>query len=97
MKCQMCDTNFFSMEWAKDETCFKTTYIICDKCLLYILESRRDIAEYNLKTMGRNIDRLKDKVLNEKTTIIQNEKFSNDELLDRIRKGKYFHYSEVLK
>lgn len=97
MKCQMCDTNFFSMEWAKDETCFKTTYIICDKCLLYILESRRDIAEYNLKTMSRNIDRLKDRISEENINLTQTKKLSDEELLDRIRKGQYFHYSEVLK
>lgn len=62
MKCQMCDQNFFSTEWAKDETLFNLKYIICDKCLLYILESRYNIKKLEYRTLERNINELKSKI-----------------------------------
>ena len=70
MKCQMCDSNFISIEWAKDETLFNLKYIICDKCLLYLLESRKDMEELNLRRSYTKINMLKDKIEND-------EKMSN--------------------
>lgn len=62
MKCQMCDTKFFSMEWAKDETLFNLKFIICDKCLLEILEGRYNIKKLEYRALERNINELKSKI-----------------------------------
>ena len=62
MKCQMCDTNFFSMEWAKDETLFGMKFIICDNCLHEILKARHNILKLEYKSLERKINELELKI-----------------------------------
>lgn len=58
----MCDSTFISTEWAKDETLFKLKYIICDKCLVYILDARRDILEVERNSLNKWINSLELKI-----------------------------------
>jgi hypothetical protein len=64
MKCQMCDTEFFSTEWFKDEKLFKMKFICCDECLLRILDCRMDVLKSEQNSLNKKINELKLKIKN---------------------------------
>jgi hypothetical protein len=65
MKCQMCDAEFFSTEWFKDDKLLKLKFVCCDGCLLYILNTRMDFLKSKQNSLNRKINELKLKIDNE--------------------------------
>lgn len=58
MKCMVCDTDFFSLEWYRAET---EGLVMCDECVLYVYNARKDIKRNEIKNIERKIIELQNK------------------------------------
>ena len=59
MKCQVCDKEFFSLEWYKAEM---EGLVMCDECVLYVYEARKDIKQLEIDSIDRKIKELEFKI-----------------------------------
>ena len=59
MKCQVCDKEFFSLEWYKAEM---EGLVMCDECVLYVYQARKGIKQLEIDSIDRKIKELECKI-----------------------------------
>lgn len=59
VRCVVCDKEFFSLEWYKAET---EGLVMCDECVLYVYQARKDIKQHEIESIGRKIKDLECKI-----------------------------------
>lgn len=58
MKCYICNNEFYSFEWHREDS----NTPVCDNCLLEILKGRKRVQENALKDTCKKINELSDKI-----------------------------------